>query len=297
MPSLKPTDKLSVSSSGMLPTPGTPGVGGKGNAGTVFQREAYCELCQREFCNKYFLKTHKANIHGIVDPSDMKSPSLMAKVNQPIKQQSTSPTHEPPPPQSQPRMPSLQSATQKPMTNESMEDFCEICQKHFCNKYYLKKHKVDVHNLRPDGSKSSHLPGENPMENRSMPHMPPLPSVSSSAMPSMPMMMPPLNSFSPSSMNNMVFVNPFASSMAAMSMVPPMMQHQFFMPGMSNFAAAQAQAASQAFSNVSPPQVRSVAKPAKPVASLERGEALTDTDAKAEGFCDICRLVDSPISR
>ncbi|KAL5969792.1 hypothetical protein TSMEX_002405 [Taenia solium] len=27
------------------------------------------------------------------------------------------------------------------------EDFCELCQKHFCNKYYLRKHKSDVHRI------------------------------------------------------------------------------------------------------------------------------------------------------
>ena len=31
----------------------------------IFNPEAYCELCNKEFCNKYFLKTHKANKHGV----------------------------------------------------------------------------------------------------------------------------------------------------------------------------------------------------------------------------------------
>ena len=31
----------------------------------VFNPEAYCELCQKEFCNKYYLATHKATKHGI----------------------------------------------------------------------------------------------------------------------------------------------------------------------------------------------------------------------------------------
>lgn len=33
----------------------------------IFNPEAYCELCSKEFCNKYFLKTHKANKHGIYE--------------------------------------------------------------------------------------------------------------------------------------------------------------------------------------------------------------------------------------
>jgi len=36
----------------------------------IFNPEAYCDMCKKEFCNKYFLKTHKANKHGIyVDAS------------------------------------------------------------------------------------------------------------------------------------------------------------------------------------------------------------------------------------
>lgn len=31
--------------------------------------EAYCEICKKEFCSKYFLKTHRANIHGIKSSS------------------------------------------------------------------------------------------------------------------------------------------------------------------------------------------------------------------------------------
>ena len=46
---------------------------GKKN-GKILHPEAYCELCDREFCNKYFLKRHRTNKHGIVDQSD--SPSL-----------------------------------------------------------------------------------------------------------------------------------------------------------------------------------------------------------------------------
>ncbi|XP_017483336.1 PREDICTED: ras-interacting protein RIP3-like [Rhagoletis zephyria] len=32
--------------------------------------EAYCELCNKEFCSKYFLKTHKARIHNIHEPNN-----------------------------------------------------------------------------------------------------------------------------------------------------------------------------------------------------------------------------------
>uniref|UniRef100_A0A1B0FAF8 C2H2-type domain-containing protein n=1 Tax=Glossina morsitans morsitans TaxID=37546 RepID=A0A1B0FAF8_GLOMM len=46
----------------------------------VFNSEAFCELCNKEFCNKYFLKTHKANKHGIFDSvqETITSPALTA---------------------------------------------------------------------------------------------------------------------------------------------------------------------------------------------------------------------------
>ena len=36
-----------------------------GGKSQIFNIEAYCKLCNKEFCNKYFLKTHMANKHGI----------------------------------------------------------------------------------------------------------------------------------------------------------------------------------------------------------------------------------------
>ncbi|KAK0393139.1 hypothetical protein QR680_000073 [Steinernema hermaphroditum] len=35
----------------------------------VFNPEAFCELCQKEFCNKYYLQTHRATKHGILPTS------------------------------------------------------------------------------------------------------------------------------------------------------------------------------------------------------------------------------------
>jgi len=296
----------SSSSSSAVPSMGTPGVGGKGSAGTVFQREAYCEICQREFCNKYFLKTHKANIHGIVDPSDPKAVAAMVKANQSPKVNNISPKVEATPmmpqlhqpqlqhlqPPQQPMLPqqhqkasSQNSSGQKTSPNETMEDFCEICQKHFCNKYYLKKHKMDVHNIRPDGSKSQ-SGSENLMDSRAGLTQGAPPSSNAAGMPHLPMMMPSMNNLNYNSMNNMLFVNPFVPNMAAMSMLPPMMQPQFLMPGMSNLAAAHT--TSPALSSNVSPESKSEQKQLLPVSNLERGESMSDGD-KNEAFCNICR--------
>jgi hypothetical protein len=48
----------------------------------IFNPEAYCDLCNKEFCNKYFLKTHKANKHGIYEPMTPMSSNDMPSLNQ-----------------------------------------------------------------------------------------------------------------------------------------------------------------------------------------------------------------------
>lgn len=41
----------------------------------------------------------------------------------------------------------LTGGTSSSSSNPASEDFCDICQKQFCNKYYLKKHRQDVHGV------------------------------------------------------------------------------------------------------------------------------------------------------
>ena len=171
-------------------------------ASRIFHQDAYCDLCDREFCNKYFLKTHMANKHGIYDgspvpngsssvngtsqngslPSSMVPPLPLpvpttsfaaasvhgATVSVSHRKTSPPPTKVVTPPSSSLPMPLLSTPQQLPKPAEikmsttvtpttpskppgpDMEDYCEICQKHFCNKYYLRKHKQDVHGIIPD---------------------------------------------------------------------------------------------------------------------------------------------------
>nr|CAH7748940.1 unnamed protein product [Callosobruchus chinensis] len=44
----------------------------------IFNPDAYCEICSKEFCNKYFLKTHKANKHGIYSEISSSESSQMS---------------------------------------------------------------------------------------------------------------------------------------------------------------------------------------------------------------------------
>lgn len=100
----------------------------------IFNPDAYCELCNKEFCNKYFLKTHKANKHGIytdLPPNEINYMPGQIKVTgergatPPLKLQDT------PPKISTPLLPPS----------------CDICQKKFTHKGMIKRHKIKVHGI------------------------------------------------------------------------------------------------------------------------------------------------------
>ncbi|XP_054706131.1 uncharacterized protein LOC129216019 [Uloborus diversus] len=113
----------------------------------IFNLEAYCELCNKEFCNKYFLKTHKANKHGIYSVESIVSspyggPFLSPSMNSPI-----------------PLPHLLQTPTSESLPSRTglvnIESYCEICQKEFCNKYFLKKHRQKIHGIIEPGQNIS----------------------------------------------------------------------------------------------------------------------------------------------
>ena len=243
-------------------------------ASRIFHQDAYCDLCDREFCNKYFLKTHMANKHGIYDGSPVSNgsgpvngtsqndiPSLPTMVSAPntttfaaasvhgatvsVSHRKTSPPPSkvvtPPSSLPQPMLPTpiLPTPQQpsKPADNKTisskppgpdMEDYCEICQKHFCNKYYLRKHKQDVHGIIPDTppTKRSRTAPSNPS------------SGSGSSTPSS--LSTPLNIPHPAlsgngsaqaglnGMPNLMFLNPFAPPIA---LIQGQQQGQQLLPG------------------------------------------------------------------
>ncbi|CAH1774101.1 unnamed protein product [Owenia fusiformis] len=139
-----------------------------GKGSRIFHQDAYCELCDREFCNKYFLKTHKANKHGVYDGTSIGSTSTTPSfVSNSLPYPSFVPLPQPPAPS---QLPLLKPSPEKTAPNKNltvaslttmtptsltpdMEDYCDICQKHFCNKYYLKKHMKDVHNVNVEERK------------------------------------------------------------------------------------------------------------------------------------------------
>lgn len=147
----------------------------------IFNPEAFCDLCNKEFCNKYFLKTHKANKHGIYTES-LSGPSLLEQMpslpftnyfstnNESFESPSTfqgssisknlfyqttntanrnnpkkiqTPQILPPPPQQQQNnLYSLKSSS-----SGNMRALCNICQREFCNKYFVRRHKLKIHGI------------------------------------------------------------------------------------------------------------------------------------------------------
>ncbi|CAK9819273.1 hypothetical protein ANTPLA_LOCUS10165 [Anthophora plagiata] len=102
----------------------------------IFNPDAYCDLCNKEFCNKYFLKTHKANKHGIyVDspgPSsiDNNIPGPLYPVN----------------------FPGNMIKLEPPATPPTPSVACDLCQKRFKNDESMRKHKQKMHTELTDQS-------------------------------------------------------------------------------------------------------------------------------------------------
>lgn len=131
--------------------------------------EAYCELCQKEFCSKYFLRTHRQKIHGV---SASKSGDTAFDHYRPMSQQSAAAAAANPvlqmfpglPLPTQPMFGSGPSALlpSTPVVDPSSDSVgvgrtgskeaanatrvtCDVCGKELCNKYFLKTHMAKIH--------------------------------------------------------------------------------------------------------------------------------------------------------
>lgn len=114
----------------------------------IFNPEAFCDLCNKEFCNKYFLKTHKANKHGVYDPSTPSEPPSSSNDNKP-NPMLLNPVHL----QMQQMMQQQQQQQQqsqpppKPVPNEPPPTpiYCDVCNKKFTNIFAMKRHRIKTH--------------------------------------------------------------------------------------------------------------------------------------------------------
>ncbi|XP_025198163.1 putative uncharacterized protein DDB_G0282133 [Melanaphis sacchari] len=133
----------------------------------IFNPEAFCDQCNKEFCNKYFLKTHKANKHGVFSDGHSNSSSLdqldkikittlpstcdfSSNVNDNNIGASTSSMFKNPVLFSQSSV-NQSTYVSKNIFNNQTRAFCSICQKEFCNKYFVRRHKAKIHGIADDG--------------------------------------------------------------------------------------------------------------------------------------------------
>lgn len=95
--------------------------------------DAYCEICKKEFCSKYFLRTHKLNIHGIVMECSPTQTTNGHGAGSAMNKDST-------------------PKTPRPLVTG--KNFCDICNKELCNKYFLRTHMLKMHGIVIDENKT-----------------------------------------------------------------------------------------------------------------------------------------------
>ncbi|XP_052844373.1 LOW QUALITY PROTEIN: uncharacterized protein LOC128257404 [Drosophila gunungcola] len=152
----------------LLGMSGFPGVDGLNRPPLrIFNPEAYCELCNKEFCNKYFLKTHKANKHGIFDPVGESSTSNTSSHHNNNNNNITSSNnnnsgHPNPSMSSMSQMFQLQREAAQVAKQESTPAggaastpvasvHCDICSKRFTNIFAMRRHRAKQHDTQPAG--------------------------------------------------------------------------------------------------------------------------------------------------
>lgn len=132
----------------------------------IFNPEAFCDQCNKEFCNKYFLKTHKANKHGVfidsypnssiidqLDRNKMSSLPMTSDISTNTNDISTGasvPLLFKNPAMCSQSLGNTNTCLQKNFINNPTRAFCSICQKEFCNKYFVKRHKAKIHGIVDD---------------------------------------------------------------------------------------------------------------------------------------------------
>lgn len=118
----------------------------------VFDSEAFCEICQKEFCSKYFLKTHKQNIHGInvdIDAASTPKKDDACQAKNTAGKMSGALVPVPPPPLLSLAMPSMPTPD-KARSQVTGRNYCNICNKELCNKYFMKTHMLKMHGINLD---------------------------------------------------------------------------------------------------------------------------------------------------
>lgn len=125
----------------------------------IFNPEAYCELCNKEFCNKYFLKTHKANKHRIyTDPPASEILMNIPSFSAPALTPTSAPTQIIKKPNSVMLNVDVTKSNDIPKTTSTFN--CDICNKGFTYKILLKNHKKNVHGIACESESGGEVEAE-----------------------------------------------------------------------------------------------------------------------------------------
>ncbi|XP_017495051.1 PREDICTED: uncharacterized protein LOC108383183, partial [Rhagoletis zephyria] len=180
-----------LSASGYLPLlgmPGFPSVDGLNRPPLrIFNPEAYCDLCNKEFCNKYFLKTHKANKHGIYDPAvsgsgecgnsaaaggNINAMTQMLQLQMQQQQQQQQQQQHSMQQLQQKQQLALEEVQQKQLSAQAANSataqqltppapppvYCDICSKRFTNVFAMRRHRAKSHEQLPRNSPGGEQP-------------------------------------------------------------------------------------------------------------------------------------------
>ena len=103
----------------------------------VINPDAFCELCCKEFCNKYFLRTHRIKKHNIYTPEYSERSKQQFKENTPINLA---------------RIFERQALEYRPpsLSDGEMDVECDICRRPFPSQHLLYMHKCYFHGMSPD---------------------------------------------------------------------------------------------------------------------------------------------------
>ncbi|KAH8360324.1 hypothetical protein KR200_001872 [Drosophila serrata] len=184
-----PEAALGVGPAGYLPLlgmSGFPGVDGLNRPPLrIFNPEAYCELCNKEFCNKYFLKTHKANKHGIFDPVGEPNTNNASSHHNNNNNNTTSSNNNNSGHPTNPGMSSMsqmfqlqREANQVPKQDQVTASggasappvatvHCDICSKRFTNVFAMRRHRAKQHDSLPSAQDSPNSQTQTPTQSQS----------------------------------------------------------------------------------------------------------------------------------
>ncbi|KAL7668286.1 hypothetical protein ACOME3_008993 [Neoechinorhynchus agilis] len=118
-------------------------------ASSKLSERVKCDICGKEVCNKYFLKTHKTKVHGVaVENSNQKSGTQDRNKSQVTSCGGVVDASD---------LPCLNEAERKSLKESGVDpdSYCVLCMKSFCSKYFLRTHQQNMHNVRQMSSSTT----------------------------------------------------------------------------------------------------------------------------------------------